>query len=142
MHTVKLEQRKRTNKMLNAFFESNKALDIVVCCDTLGNAVFWDVPYYTNELDDSLELYVLWDQAGKIDFGGSSFSLSEFPTTTFSTKYNVINKGNRNALGPISFNTGGGFRHFIFFNVFGHSEVPEHVETVNSLLEEFANRKQ
>lgn len=126
--------------VLTGFLAQNTTLDIVFACPALGKSIFWDVPYkaMTEPYNDEkiIELSIDWKRAKKQELLKGSISVEDLPTDPFSTKYQAFQKGNRSPLGPISFNTGGGYRHMFYINVFGHSDESEQIRCVKELAEE------
>lgn len=140
MRTIKIEHRKKTNIMLKDFFEKNQTFDIVAYCDVLGGAIFWNVPYSFREDVDSIELYIQWGSSEKVEYSDNHFSPDCFPNPILSTKYNNISKCSKKEIGPIAFNTGGGYRYMIYFHVFGHSDNENYASEVKALLNDFMNK--
>ncbi len=140
MPTQNRRVRTHSFNVLADFLARNTSLDIVIACPVLGKAIFWDVPCnavieaYQDE--QIINLSIEWKHAKKQEMLKGSFSIEDLPTDPFSTKYQAFHKGNRSPFGPISFDTGGGYRYMFFFNVFGHSDEPNQIGRVIELAEE------
>lgn len=142
---LKKEQRAKSYKTLILFLNENKTLDIAVFCSTLGKAILWNTPYVVEETtygnEPILELSIDWEKAQTIEIVIGVFPINEFPHMPFSTMYTNFSKGNKNILGPVSFNTGGGFRNFIYLNAFGHSSDDKHITEVRELLAMYSDKE-
>ena len=133
------KRRAQTYKTLSAFFQNDPQIDLTVYCREFGKSIFYGVPYIVNkkEYEAVFEITFLWIKAKCIENISNGVPAEELPQTPFTTMYTSFFKCGKNIQSPISFNTGGGYRHIIYLTMYAHNDSEEYFAELRKALQDY-----
>ena len=133
------KRRVQTYKTLSAFFQNDPRIDLTVYCGEFGKSIFYGVPYIINKKENEavFEIIFLWNEAKRVENISNGVSAEELPQTPFTTMYNLFIKRGKNIQSPISFNTGGGYRHMIYLTMYVHDDSEDYIEELRKALQDY-----